>query len=193
MITRQAKFETFNDAAVPRLRTPRGRPQLQSQSSGAVASQPLPHASVEPELQSPQLLHASHDCAPGSGGATASQPLPQASVEPKLQSPQLLHASHEEPTSGGGIASQPLPQSSVVPKLQPQPLHTWHGCGPGSDGATASHTPDEQVSSVPDAQSPQALHAWHDCVPHGWQPLPLATYPGAQVQVSCAPTPAQVA
>jgi hypothetical protein len=86
-----------------------------------------------------------------------------------------LHASHDEPTSGGGLALQPLPQSSVVPEAQPQLLHAWQGCGPGSAGALALQTPDEQVSSVPDAQSPQSLHAWHACVPHGWQPLPLAT------------------
>jgi hypothetical protein len=92
-------------------------------------------------------------------------------VKPKLQSPQSLHASQDVPTSGGGTALQPLPQSSVLPHAQPQSLHTWQDWGPGSDGALAVQTPDEQVSSVPDAHSPQSLHTWQDCVPHGWQVL----------------------
>jgi hypothetical protein len=59
-------------------------------------------------------------------------------------------------------------------------------------GATAPQTADEQVSRVPDAQSPQPLHVSHDCVPHGSHPLPLATYPRSQVQVSRVPAPAQM-
>ncbi|MES1165203.1 MAG: hypothetical protein ABUR63_05570 [Verrucomicrobiota bacterium] len=110
-----------------------------------------------------------------SSGAVASQPLPQMPVKPKLQSPQSLHASHDEPRSGGGKAVQPLPQASVVPHAQPQPLQTWQSWAPGSGGALASQTPDAQVSIVADAHSPQSLHTWHDCVPHGWQPLALAT------------------
>ena len=79
------------------------------------ALQPCPHASENPQAQSPQVLQTWHTDAK-SDGAIALQPWPHSSVRPQAQ-PQALHAWH-----GCVPAHVPVPPAPPLPPNGPPPL-----------------------------------------------------------------------